>query len=114
MCSDRGRRRKYPHMQEVPGSSPDASTKNSLQLLPERRLSRSVRDKTTESGRCLYCGCFDLSCERRAAVTSSTLAMSSPSALIEISKRSCIVASSAVKLRTRQQYSSDIPLGSLK
>ena len=46
-----------------------------------------------------------------------TLALSvsfSSSAPRGIVKRSCIVASSSVRLRTMQQYSSDRPLGSLK
>ena len=38
----------------------------------------------------------------------------SSSALRGIVKRSCIVASSSVRLRVMQQYSSDTPLGSLK
>src|SRR4029077_7979854 len=50
----------------------------------------------------------------RAGGTLALRVSSSSSALRGIVKRSCIVASSSVRLRTMQQYSSDRPLGSLK
>jgi hypothetical protein len=49
-----------------------------------------------------------------AAGTLALSLLSSSGAPRRTEKRSCILASSSVRLRTMQQYSSDRPLGSLQ